>query len=127
MSRHLELMSKIVSAYVANNPVTPEAAVALMDSVHAKLVALAGEGATSVPAKEPAVPVKKSVTDEYIVCLEDGKKLKMLKRYLRTHHGMTPEDYRAKWRLPHDYPMTAPNYAAQRSQFAKKIGLGKNR
>jgi predicted transcriptional regulator len=77
-------------------------------------------------AQKPAIAVKRSVTPEYIVCLEDGKKLKMLKRYLRSNYNMTPEDYRAKWNLPADYPMVAPNYAAQRSEFAKKIGLGRN-
>jgi predicted transcriptional regulator len=82
-----------------------------------------GEAATT---QKPAVAVKKSITPEYIICLEDGKKLKMLKRYLRSNYNLTPEEYRAKWGLPADYPMVAPNYAAQRSEFAKKIGLGKN-
>jgi predicted transcriptional regulator len=76
-------------------------------------------------AQRPAIPIKRSITPDYIVCLEDGKKLKMLKRYLRSNFSMTPEEYRAKWGLPADYPMVAPNYAAQRSEFAKKIGLGR--
>ena len=76
--------------------------------------------------QKPAIPIKRSVTPEYIICLEDGKKLKMLKRYLRSNYSLTPEEYRTKWGLPADYPMVAPNYAAQRSEFAKKIGLGRN-
>ena len=117
-------VTEIVAAYVSKNPLPPEELPAFIKSVHASLT---GIGATQSGAagKPPAVPVKKSVTPDYIVCLEDGKKLKMLKRYLRARHGLTPEAYRAKWNLPADYPMVAPNYAARRSQFAKQFGLGK--
>lgn len=120
----LKQVTEIVSAYVSKNEVAAGDLPALIKSVHATLGGIGGE--TRAPAgKPPAVPVKKSITPDYIVCLEDGKKLKMLKRYLRTRYGMTPEAYRAKWNLPADYPMTAPNYAAKRSDFAKQIGLGK--
>jgi predicted transcriptional regulator len=99
----------------------------MIKSIHATLGSLAGSaGAEIVTTQKPAIAVKKSVTPEYIVCLEDGKKLKMLKRYLRSRYGISPEEYRSKWGLPADYPMVAPNYAAQRSEFAKKIGLGRS-
>jgi len=99
----------------------------MIKSVHTTLGGLSvSGGAEMTTAQKPAVNVKKSVTPEYIVCLEDGKKLKMLKRYLRSRYSMSPEEYRSKWGLPADYPMVAPNYAAQRSEFAKKIGLGKS-
>jgi predicted transcriptional regulator len=120
----LKQVTEIVAAYVSKNEVAAADLPALIKSVHATLGGFTGEAALP-PAKPPAVPVKKSVTPDYIVCLEDGKKLKMLKRYLRTHYGLTPDAYRAKWNLPADYPMTAPNYAAKRSDFAKQIGLGK--
>jgi len=122
----LKLASDIVAAYVSNNPVPVGELPSMIKSVHATLGGLSG-GASSemTTAQKPAVAVKKSVTPEYIICLEDGKKLKMLKRYLRSRYGLSPEDYRAKWGLPADYPMVAPNYAAQRSEFAKKIGLGR--
>jgi predicted transcriptional regulator len=98
----------------------------MIKSVHGTLGGLVGASQGELPtAQKPAVPIKRSVTPDYIVCLEDGKKLKMLKRYLRSNYNMTPEEYRAKWGLPADYPMVAPNYAAQRSEFAKKIGLGR--
>jgi predicted transcriptional regulator len=120
----LKLVTEIVSAYVSKNPVTAEDLPNVIRSVHATLGGFQGaESAAS--ARPPAVPVKKSVTPDYIVCLEDGRKLKMLKRYLRAQYGLTPEAYRAKWNLPADYPMTAPNYAARRSAFAKQSGLGK--
>jgi len=123
----LKFASEIVAAYVSNNPIPVSEIPAMIKSVHATLGGLAGGVSTETPtALKPAVPVKKSVTPEYIVCLEDGKKLKMLKRYLRSRYDLTPEEYRAKWGLPADYPMVAPNYAAQRSEFAKKIGLGKS-
>ena len=96
----------------------------MIKSVHATLGGFQGGEATPI-IRAPAVPVKKSVTPDYIICLEDGRKLKMLKRYLRAQYGLTPEAYRAKWNLPADYPMTAPNYAARRSEFAKQSGLGK--
>ncbi|MBN9555060.1 MAG: MucR family transcriptional regulator [Alphaproteobacteria bacterium] len=122
----LKLVTEIVSAYVSKNPVAAEDLPNVIKSVHATLGAFQG-GEAVVLARQPAVPVKKSVTPDYIVCLEDGKKLKMLKRYLRAQYGLTPEAYRAKWNLPADYPMTAPNYAARRSEFAKQSGLGKPR
>jgi predicted transcriptional regulator len=120
----LKLVTEIVSAYVSKNPVAAEDLPNVIKSVHATLGGFQGGEATAL-ARQPAVPVKKSVTPDYIVCLEDGKKLKMLKRYLRAQYGLTPEAYRAKWNLPADYPMTAPNYAARRSEFAKQSGLGK--
>jgi len=123
----LKLASDIVAAYVSNNPLPVSELPAMIKSVHATLGGLSGATAADIQtAQKPAVTVKKSITPEYIVCLEDGKKLKMLKRYLRSRYGMSPEEYRAKWGLPADYPMVAPNYAAQRSEFAKKIGLGRS-
>ena len=120
----LKQVTEIVAAYVSKNEVAAADLPALIKSVHATLGGF--HGAESVGhAKPPAVPVKKSVTPDYIVCLEDGKKLKMLKRYLRARYGLSPDAYRAKWNLPADYPMTAPNYAARRSDFAKQIGLGR--
>jgi len=122
----LKLASDIVAAYVSNNPIAVSEIPSMIKAVHATLGGLSGvatiDGQTSL---KPAVAVKKSVNPEYIVCLEDGKKLKMLKRYLRSRYDLTPEEYRSKWGLPADYPMVAPNYAAQRSEFAKKIGLGR--
>lgn len=122
----LKLVTEIVTAYVSRNAVAAEDLPNVIKSVHATLGGIQG-AETGAPERAPAVPVKKSVTPDYIVCLEDGKKLKMLKRYLRAQYGLTPEAYRAKWNLPADYPMTAPNYAARRSEFAKQIGLGKPR
>ncbi len=123
----LKLATEIVSAYVSNNTVTVGELNSVIKSVHATLGGLAGS-MTSEPqtTQKPAVAIKKSITAEYIVCLEDGKKLKMLKRYLRSRYNLSPEEYRSKWGLPADYPMVAPNYAAQRSEFAKKIGLGRS-
>ncbi|EJL33817.1 putative transcriptional regulator [Caulobacter sp. AP07] len=122
----LGLSAGIVAAYVAQNTVARSAVPELIRSVHGALSAL---GAVQAPPAadraKPAVPVSRSVQRDYIVCLEDGKKLKMLKRYLRTHYDMSPEDYRRKWSLPGDYPMVAPAYAERRSDFAKQIGLGK--
>ena len=123
----LKLVSDIVAAYVSNNPLPVAEIPGMIKSVHSTLSTLSGMPSSEVlTSQKPAVPVKKSVTNDYIVCLEDGKKLKMLKRYLRSNYSLTPEEYRAKWGLPADYPMVAPNYAAQRSEFAKKIGLGRN-
>src|ERR1700743_1343446 len=123
----LRLASDIVAAYVSNNPLPVSELPSMIKSVHTTLGALSGGiSADPQPAQKPAVNVKKSITPEYIICLEDGKKLKMLKRYLRSRYGLSPEEYRAKWGLPADYPMVAPNYAAQRSEFAKKIGLGRS-
>jgi len=123
----LKLATEIVAAYVSNNSVAVSELPGMIKSVHTTLGGLSvSGGAEMTTAQKPAVNVKKSVTPEYIVCLEDGKKLKMLKRYLRSRYSMSPEEYRSKWGLPADYPMVAPNYAAQRSEFAKKIGLGRS-
>ena len=120
----LRQVTEIVAAYVSKNAVAASELPALIKSVHATLGGFGG-GEARPTSKAPAVSVKKSVTPDYIICLEDGKKLKMLKRYLRARYDLTPEAYRAKWNLPANYPMTAPNYAAKRSDFAKRIGLGK--
>ena len=123
----IKFASDIVAAYVSNNPTPISEIPGMIKSIHATLGGLVGSMGGELPtAQKPAIGVKKSVTPEYIVCLEDGKKLKMLKRYLRSRYGLTPEEYRSKWGLPADYPMVAPNYAAQRSEFAKKIGLGRS-
>jgi predicted transcriptional regulator len=123
----LKLVSEIVASYVSNNPVPVSELPAMIRSVHATLGGLTGATAIgSVTSQKPAVPIKKSITPEYLICLEDGKKLKMLKRYLRSRYGLSPDQYRTKWGLPADYPMVASNYAAQRSEFAKKIGLGRS-
>ena len=124
----IELTANIVSAYVSNNSVAAADIPSLINQVHSALTRVSGSqsDASSEPLR-PAVPVKKSITPEYIVCLEDGKKFKSLKRHLRTQYNMTPEQYRDKWGLPLDYPMVAPNYAAARSQLAKQMGLGQQR
>jgi predicted transcriptional regulator len=124
----VELTAEIVSAYVSNNTVVASELPAVIQNVFEALSKAAT--ASGQPAREelkPAVPIKKSVTPEYIICLEDGKKFKSLKRHLRTHYDLSPEDYREKWGLPHDYPMVAPNYAAARSDLAKRMGLGQRR
>ncbi len=122
----LKLTTDIVAAYVSNNPIPVSEVPAMIKSVHTTLGGLGGSSQGEMQtSQKPAVPIKRSVNPDYIVCLEDGKKLKMLKRYLRSNYNMTPEEYRAKWGLPAYYPMVAPNYAAQRSEFAKKIGLGR--
>ncbi|MBD25059.1 MAG: MucR family transcriptional regulator [Candidatus Marinimicrobia bacterium] len=118
----LTLTAEIIAAYLANNSVDASDLPKLINSVNRALANI--DKNQSIDRLTPAVPIKKSVTQEYIICLEDGKKLKMLKRYLKTAHGMTPEQYRARWGLPASYPMVAPNYARQRSGLAKKIGLG---
>ena len=123
----LHLATDIVSAFVSNNALAPDKVPALLQEVHDAIRALAAGGTAYAGKQEPAVAVSKSITPDYIICLEDGKKLKMLKRYLRTRYDMTPEEYRAKWGLPADYPMVAPNYAKLRSTHAKQIGLGKKR
>ena len=115
----------IVASHVQNNSVAISDLPQLIRTVHESLCGLSGGAPSEKP--QPAIPVRRSVTPEYIVCLEDGRKLKMLKRHLATAYGMTPEEYREKWGLPADYPMVAPNYAKQRSSLAKKIGLGKRR
>ncbi len=122
----MKMAVDIVSAYVSNNPLPSAQITEVIRSVYGTLDALSGAPAdVREEAPRPAVPVKKSVTPDYLICLEDGKKLKMLKRHLRTNYGMTPDEYKAKWGLPADYPIVAPNYASQRSEFAKKIGLGR--
>ncbi len=123
----LHLATDIVAAYVSNNKVNTDELPALMADVYQSLQDIAAGDASLRATKDPAVPISKSVTPEYVICLEDGKKLKMLKRYLRTHYQLTPEEYKRKWNLPADYPMVAPNYAKKRSAFAKKIGLGTQR
>jgi predicted transcriptional regulator len=122
------LTAQIVSAYVSKNALASGDLPLLIGDVHQALVRASGNIEIGDRDElKPAVPVKKSVTPDYIVCLEDGKKFKSLKRHLRTHYKMSPEEYRAKWQLPHDYPMVAPKYAAARSQLAKKMGLGTRR
>ncbi|TYC63948.1 MucR family transcriptional regulator [Stappia sp. BW2] len=124
----IELTSDIVSAYVANNTVATPDLPGLIASVHKALTSSAQKAQEpEVVELVPAVPIKKSVGNDFLICLEDGKKFKSLKRHLRTHYDLTPEDYRAKWNLPADYPMVAPNYAAARSELAKKMGLGQQR
>jgi predicted transcriptional regulator len=121
----LALTADIVSSHVANNSVAVNDLPALIQNVYGTLSGLGGKAAAApAPKAEPAVPIRQSIKPDYIVCLEDGKKLKMLKRHLMTAYGMTPDEYRAKWGLPADYPMVAPNYAEARRQLAKDIGLG---
>ena len=125
----IELTADIVSAYVSNNSVPASDLPALISEVHSALSRVIGGAAPVVQAEapKPAIPVKKSITADYLICLEDGKKFKSLKRHLRTHYNMSPEEYREKWSLPADYPMVAPNYAQARSELAKKMGLGQQR
>jgi len=124
-SELLALTAEIVAAHVGNNAVAGGEIGALIQSVFDTLGRLASDEPAVAVEQTPAVPIRRSVTDDHIVCLEDGKKLKMLKRHLMTEHGMTPEAYRAKWGLPADYPIVAPNYSAQRQTLAKRIGLGR--
>jgi len=122
----LQLTTEIVASFVANNKVPAEQLPDILRTVHRTIAGLLrGEEDKASEKPKPAVPINKSVTNEYIICLEDGKKLKMLKRYLRSTYDMSPEEYRKRWGLPADYPMVAPSYAQRRSEFAKKIGLGK--
>ena len=127
-TNYVELAADIVSAYVSNNSVASSDLPALLADIHGALVRV-GSGTAEVQSEslKPAVPIKKSITPDYIICLDDGKKFKSLKRHLRTQYDMTPEEYRERWSLPPDYPMVAPNYAAARSQLAKKMGLGQQR
>lgn len=120
----LEYASDIVSAYVSNNPIQSAELPELIRDVHTTLRAL-DTGAALQVVQEPAVSAKKSITDEFLICLEDGKKFKSLKRHLRSKYGLSPEQYREKWGLPYDYPMVAPSYARKRSALAKEMGLGK--
>ena len=121
----ITLTADIVAAHVSNNSVAVSDLPVLISNVHQALAGLSGGQPIPEIAPEPAVPIRLSVKKDYIVCLDDGKKLKMLKRHLMTHYGMTPDDYRAKWGLPADYPMVAPAYAEQRRVLAKAIGLGR--
>jgi len=123
----LTLTAEIVSSHLANNTVAVSDVPHLIDNVFSTLSRLGVETKAPEAKQEPAVSVRSSIKPDYIVCLEDGKKLKMLKRHLMTHYNMTPDEYRTKWALPNDYPMVAPNYAQQRRTLAKKIGLGTKR
>ncbi len=123
----ITLTADIVAAHVSNNSVAVNDLPTLISNVHGALAALGSPVLAIVEKQEPAVSIRSSIKPDYVVCLEDGKKLKMLKRHLMTHYGMTPDQYRAKWGLPNDYPMVAPNYAEQRRTLAKAIGLGTKR
>ncbi len=128
-ANYIQLTANIVCAYVSNNTVSSAEMPALISQVYSALMRVSKGAAVAALAEplKPAVPIKRSITPEYLVCLEDGKKFKSLKRHLRTQYEMTPVQYRAKWDLPADYPMVAPNYAAARSQLAKQMGLGQQR
>ncbi len=123
----LRMTAEIASAYVSNNEIGKTELVDVIKSVYSSLANLDTRPDPDFGPLKPAVPLKKSIQNDYIVCLEDGKKLKMLKRYLRSNYDMTPEEYRAKWNLPPDYPMVAPSYAKRRSDFAKEFGLGRKK
>jgi len=126
-SNPIELAAEMVAAFVSNNPLPKSELPALIHALHATVTRLAGEPKSASPQiepKAPAVPIRKSLTPDFLICLEDGKRFKSMRRHL-AGLGMTPEQYREKWKLPADYPMVAPNYAAQRSAMAKKIGLGR--
>lgn len=123
---YIELAADVVASYVANNPVSTTELPSLIGEVYSALKTASGsESAAPVAKSKPAVPIKKSLTDDYIICLEDGKQFKSLKRHLRSHYDLSPEEYREKWGLPYDYPMVAPNYAKARSQLARDMGLGR--
>ena len=127
-SEVIEMTADIVAAYVSANSVAAGEVPALIRSVHKALIAVRdGGSAVEPPPKDPAVPVKKSITPEFLICLEDGRRFKSLKRHLRSKYNLSPEEYRAKWGLPKDYPMVAPNYARARSDLAKRMGLGQAR
>ena len=127
-NNHIELAAEIVSAYVSNNSVPASDLSTLLSDVHAAIVRVSTGTVVAAPeAAKPAVPPKKSITNDYIVCLEDGRKFKSLKRHLRTQYNLSPEQYREKWALPADYPMVAPAYAKARSALAKQMGLGQQR
>ena len=121
----IEMTADIVSAYVGNNTISAAELPGLIQSVHRALAGVTGSAEpVEVAPRDPAVPVRRSITPDFIICLEDGRKFKSLKRHLRTKYNMSPEEYRAKWNLPKDYPMVAPNYAKARSDLAKQMGLG---
>jgi predicted transcriptional regulator len=124
---YIDLAAQIVSAYVGKNSVPAADLPKLIGEVHAALTRVATAADSRAEPHKPAVPVKRSITAEYLVCLEDGRKFKSLRRHLRSQYNMTPEQYRARWGLPLDYPMVAPNYAATRSALAKQMGLGRSR
>lgn len=121
----LQMTTDIVASYLSHNPVPTEGVPDLIRSVYSTMSDVSGSVSKVESKQKPAVAISKSVSDDFIVCLEDGKKLKMLKRYLRSQYNMSPDDYRRKWNLPSDYPMVAPAYSRKRSQFAKDIGLGR--
>ncbi len=122
----LRMTADVVAAYVSNNTLPTAQLAEVINAVYRSLKGLEGPAAEAIPEPaKPAVPIRKSITPDFLICLEDGKKLKMLKRHLRSTYNMTPDEYRMRWGLPPDYPMVAPNYAEQRSAFAKKIGLGR--
>ena len=128
IENYIELAADIVSAYVSNNSVPSSDLPALINEVHMALLRVTtGVAPQAIEPPKPAVPAKKSITDEYIICLEDGRKFKSLKRHLRTQYNMSPDEYREKWNLAPDYPMVAPNYAKARSNLAKQMGLGQQR
>ena len=127
-SEVIEMTADIVSAYVGNNSVSANDLPGLIQSVHRALASVSsGTETVEVAPKEPAVPIRRSITPDFLICLEDGRKFKSLKRHLRTHFNLTPEQYREKWGLPADYPMVAPNYANSRSNLAKNMGLGQRK
>lgn len=126
ITEHLELTTEIVSTYASNNKLSIDELHTLIGSVHNTIINLEKKSAPTEKQK-PAVPISRSVTDEYVICLEDGAKLKMLKRYIRTRFNLSPDEYRKKWGLPSDYPMVAPEYTKRRSSLAKNIGLGKDK
>lgn len=127
-NNYIELAADIVSAYVSNNSVPASDLPSLINEVHSALLRVTSGHPVAVPeTPRPAVPTKKSITNDYIICLEDGRKFKSLKRHLRTQYNMSPDEYREKWGLPPDYPMVAPNYAKARSNLAKQMGLGQQR
>lgn len=121
------MTANVVANHLSNNSVAAKDIPALIREVYKTMEALNGNGSNLNPTVQPAVPIEDSITPDYIICLEDGKRLKMMKRYLRTKYNLTPEDYRRRWGLPPDYPLVSPNYAQKRQELAKSIGLGKNR
>ncbi len=122
----MHMTTDIISSFVGHNSVPASSIPEMIKSVHSAMKELSGEPIKPEPKPKPAVPINRSKHDDYLICLEDGKKLKMLKRYLHSQYDMSPEDYRRKWGLPADYPMVAPNYSRRRSEFAKRIGLGRD-
>jgi predicted transcriptional regulator len=126
-SNPVDIAARLVAAYASNNRMMPQDLPILIQEVHEAVLSLRNASAGAGETPKPAVPIKRSVTGDHIICLEDGLKFKSLRRHLRSAYNMTPEEYRAKWGLPHDYPMVAPNYAAHRSKLAKQIGLGRKR